>query len=620
MKSTGQKRSGSAWKNLTDKRQKNSVGKNSVGKNSVGKNSVGKSSLKKQRLPTENVSRSELEDNNAGDQQMIAEQFTGKNSSSIARTKKKPHIIHSRRDDSGSEENEEGNDEMLEKEETDAGDDIEVMEMFDSEGSDEQVGEDNSDGGEEEGVSSDEDGGSGVGYEKLEKRSKAISAEAKKVEEEAQDDMRLNLSTDVADDKEGFSSGGGKGGRGSKQSGDLSMIKLRISETVELLDKWKSCTETMRKGLNRSEWMAQLTEDVCSYYQYAPDLTVYFLNLFKPSEAIAFFEANEASRPMTLRTNMLKTRRRDLAQALTNRGVNVEAIGDWTKVGLKVYDSTVPVGATPEYLAGHYLIQSASSFIPVMALAPQPGERVVDMAAAPGGKTTHICQLMQNQGIVYANDLKRERCSALTANIHRLGITNTIVVNVDGRLLPKMLPLVDRVLLDAPCTGVGIISRDPSVKVKRGVEEFEQQSNLQKELLNAAVDMVDANSSTGGYIVYSTCSVSVEENEAVVDHVLKVRHVKLVPLGVDIGVEALSRYRERRFHPTIHQHARRIYPHVHNMDGFFVAKLKKLSNKKPARAKKDRRKTGGEVVSWGEEHWTKDFLDETVEGIQEEET
>jgi ribosomal RNA methyltransferase Nop2 len=95
-----------------------------------------------------------------------------------------------------------------------------------------------------------------------------------------------------------------------------------------------------------------------------------------------------------------QSRRRDLAQVLINRGVNLDPLGKWTKVGLVVYDSQVPVGATPEYMAGHYMLQSGSSFLPVMALAPQERERVIDMAAAPGGKTTYIAALMKNTGMV----------------------------------------------------------------------------------------------------------------------------------------------------------------------------------------------------------------------------
>ena len=124
---------------------------------------------------------------------------------------------------------------------------------------------------------------------------------------------------------------------------------------------------------------------------------------------LQFLEANDSARPLTIRTNTLKTRRKQLAQTLIQRGVNLDPLADWSKVGLKIYESKVPVGATPEYLAGHYMLQSASSLLPVMSLAPQPGEKVLDMAAAPGGKTTYIAQLMKNTGLIVANDLKRER-------------------------------------------------------------------------------------------------------------------------------------------------------------------------------------------------------------------
>jgi 25S rRNA (cytosine2870-C5)-methyltransferase len=91
-----------------------------------------------------------------------------------------------------------------------------------------------------------------------------------------------------------------------------------------------------------------------------------------------------------IRTNTLKAKRRDLAKVLIQRGVQLEPVAEWSKVGLKIFESKVPIGATPEYLAGHYILQSASSFLPVIALAPQPNERIIDMAAAPGGKTTYI--------------------------------------------------------------------------------------------------------------------------------------------------------------------------------------------------------------------------------------
>ena len=346
---------------------------------------------------------------------------------------------------------------------------------------------------------------------------------------------------------------------------------------------------------------------------YSPELYEYFKEMFSADELKEFIEANEQQRPVTIRVNTLKTRRKILAQQLSTRGVSMELLGEWTKVGLTVTDSTVPVGATPEYLAGHYMVQSAASLLPVIALSPQPGEVVVDMAAAPGGKTTHIGQMMENKGAIYANDFKPDRCRSLTANVHRLGITNAVITCMDGRKLVGTLPKADRVLLDAPCSGSGIISRDPSVKVKRGRKEFQECAILQKEMLTTAIDLVDANSKSGGYIVYSTCSVSIEENEMVIDHILKKRNVKVVPLdkSINFGVPGYTKFRHHRFHPSI-ANARRYYPHVHNLDGFFVCKLKKVSNENPTRIRKDRREDGAAKIHWGNDKLADETLQESV--------
>jgi 25S rRNA (cytosine2870-C5)-methyltransferase len=387
-------------------------------------------------------------------------------------------------------------------------------------------------------------------------------------------------------------------------------VTLVIDQTKQFRDKISSLI-SQSKSKKATLNVTHLSRDLSEYYGYISDLVELLLDIFSPAECVEYMDASDRPRPLVIRANTLKVTRKDLIDALSKRGVNLEAV-EWSKVAIKVTESTVPIGATPEYLAGYYMLQAAASLNPVMALGPLPGERVLDMSAAPGGKTSYIAQLMKNSGTVLANDLKAQRQKATVANLHRLGVKNTIVCCYDGRKIPKIIRGFDRVLLDAPCSGLGIISRDQSVKLQRTLKDVQRLAHLQKELLCAAVDACDPNSKTGGIIVYSTCSISTEENEQVVQYILQKRHVRLIDTGLEVGRPGFTRYKERRFHPSLAL-TRRFYPHVHNMDGFYVAKFKKYAN--GPKAADEVEHEDGE----GDEEGGEEFSDSIDESSEEEE-
>ena len=355
---------------------------------------------------------------------------------------------------------------------------------------------------------------------------------------------------------------------------DMSEVKIRIQSLLSILSNLKKKKEPNK---SRNDYITELKNLSMQYYDYNTDICDLIFNLFAPNEAIDFMESNTSQKILTIRTNSLKTKRRELAKNLIQRGINLDPVGEWSKVGLKIYSSTVPIGATPEYLSGQYMLQSASSFLPVLALNPQPNEKILDMCASPGGKSTYISQLMKNSGILVSNDLKKERLKSLFFNIHRLGIKNSIITNYDGREFSKFYNKFDRVLLDAPCSGLGVISKDQSVKVNRTYKEILNNSKLQKELILSAIDCVNVKGSSNGIIVYSTCTISVEENEWVIDYALRHRYVKVIETGFELGENGFVTFREKHFHPSL-KNTKRIYPHIHGMDGFFIAKLQKYAD------------------------------------------
>jgi len=364
---------------------------------------------------------------------------------------------------------------------------------------------------------------------------------------------------------------------------NLTELKSRIETVLEVLSNFKLLHDGRH---SRKEYVSLLSHAMARYYGYNLDLMNMFLAIFNANECLAFLEANEQQRPLTIRTNTLKCRRRDLAKLLIDRGVNLDPLATWSKSGLKINGSggssgtqvgtAIPIGATPEYLAGYYMIQSAASLLPTLALNIKPGQKVLDMCCAPGGKTTHCAQLMQDSGVLVANDVNHERLKAVYGNVHRMGFKNVVMCNLDGRQLGDHFGAIfDRVLLDAPCSCLGVIARDPSIKLSKKFNDVVTMSAVQKELILTAIDCCKV----GGYVVYSTCSISPYENESVVNHAVEKRYVKVVETGLPFGERGFTKFKHMRFHQSIHQ-SRRYYPHIHNLDGFYVAKLLKCDKGK----------------------------------------
>ncbi|WP_202318402.1 NOL1/NOP2/sun family putative RNA methylase [Archaeoglobus neptunius] len=294
---------------------------------------------------------------------------------------------------------------------------------------------------------------------------------------------------------------------------------------------------------------------------------------FFGEDTIKIMETFEEGLPKYIRVNTIKIPEKELIKRLEVRGFRV----DPTDIPYCYMVSNEPysIGATPEYLMGYYYIMDKSSCVPPLVLAPKPGDLVVDLAASPGGKTTFLSMLMQNKGTVLAVEPQKERLQPLIDNVHRMGAMNVAVLNMDGRSIgkirEKVVGGVDKVLLDAPCTGEGIIHKDPSRKTDRDAKDLSFCSYLQKELILAAYDILK----DGGELVYSTCSMAPEENEIVVDFLLEMReNVEVVE--VEYGVEGLTIPELDLKWPEEIKKTRRLFPHIHRCSGFFIARIRKV--------------------------------------------
>jgi NOL1/NOP2/sun family putative RNA methylase len=237
---------------------------------------------------------------------------------------------------------------------------------------------------------------------------------------------------------------------------------------------------------------------------------------------------------------------------------------------LAVTKAPLATGATTEYLLGHYYIQDLASCMAVDALDVAEGQAVLDIAAAPGGKTTFIAQKMNNTGAIIALEPNERRARSMSFNIMRCGVYNTSIFRMDGLHASKFeMMKFDRVLLDAPCSCEGVIAKDVTRKTSHTPQDVDYCSRMQEKLIEVAARCVKPT----GILLYSTCSFAPEENEMVVDRLLqKSANITVEPIrhGSSRG---LTKFGEWTFDHQL-KNALRLYPHIDDTTGFFIARLR----------------------------------------------
>jgi len=279
------------------------------------------------------------------------------------------------------------------------------------------------------------------------------------------------------------------------------------------------------------------------------------------------FKPSEIELKKSLRINTLKISENKLIKRLEKKGVKLEKI-KYLDYGY-YYEANFSLGSTPEYLQGYYYLQEAASQLPVGVLNPKPGDVVLDMAAAPGSKTTQICQMMNNKGVVVALDVDKRRLAGLVNNLERSSASNVITYYLNARKADNLGVMFDKIILDAPCSGNFCVEKQ--FFTRRSPNDFETKSKEQKRLLEAAIGCLKE----GGVLVYSTCSLEPEEDEFVIDWLLKkYPELKLEEINLDIGSDGLTEIFNKQLNKELTK-TKKFWPHKTGTEGFFIAKIRK---------------------------------------------
>ncbi len=279
-----------------------------------------------------------------------------------------------------------------------------------------------------------------------------------------------------------------------------------------------------------------------------------------------------APEPPTVAVNAFKCDRKSFVNKLNQWGMTYTP-HPVNPASYILASDPLPLSHTLSFFMGEFRYQGISSQLPALALDPQPGETVLDLAAAPGGKSIQLAALMNNQGRLLLNDASIKRMEPLMANLSRAAVTNDVLLNLAGQMIGRLLPeFFDRVLVDAPCSGLNFYT-ERLQRQRWNASYLQTIANVQEQLLISAIKAAKVN----GVIVYSTCSMTPEENEMVLQRILQ-RYPVVVEPAPDWVLRSARpgwlRYQERVF-PSALQRALRIYPFPDPMEGFFIVRLRK---------------------------------------------
>lgn len=346
-----------------------------------------------------------------------------------------------------------------------------------------------------------------------------------------------------------------------------------VHETVEIAKDWSPAAAglinaLLRAALRKKEslpWpeMDRSPEEAIAVHHSHPRWLVRrLLAQSGPEEAIAICRSNNRIAPLTLRVNTLKATRDEAMAALAENGIASEPTR-FSPDGLVLASPAAGLRNLPLYREGLIRIQDEASQLIAPLVGPLPGERILDLCAGAGGKTLHLAALMKNQGRITAVDLRPDRLRGLGREAERLGVS--IVETRTGDAAAPSLgsgETFDRVLLDAPCSGLGTLRRNPEIRWRLKAADIGKCAKVQKALLSSAASCVRP----GGWLAYSVCTVIPEENEEVVADFLQ-RHPEFRPATPENLPAILLDGRG----------SLRTYPHRHGMDGFFASRFLRSS-------------------------------------------